>query len=273
LVSGDRLDLDRGAVVGVLNVTPDSFSDGGQFAGPGAAVTRGIEMIEEGAALVDVGGESTRPGAEPVELQEELRRIMPVVDGLAGVGIRVSIDTSKSEVARAALSVGAVVVNDVTGFGDEAMVEVVAGSDCGVVVMHMQGTPGDMHHDPRYEDVVTEVDDFLVEQAERLERAGVSRERIVVDPGLGFGKRAAHSVELLAHLDRLAGHGLPVMIGASRKGFLSTITGDESLAGRDLSTSVVTALGFARGARLFRVHDVAGSRKALSLVGAIVANQ
>jgi dihydropteroate synthase len=272
-VSGGRLDLATGAVIGVLNVTPDSFSDGGLFVEPPAAVERGIEMTEEGAALVDVGGESTRPGADVVATDEELRRITPVVEGLVEAGIKVSIDTSKPEVARAALAGGAVAVNDVTGFRDEAMIEVVAGSQCGIVVMHMQGTPRDMHHDPSYDDVVTEVEDFLVGRAELLERAGVSRDRIAIDPGLGFGKRAAHSVGLLAHLDRLVGHGLPVMIGASRKGFLSAITGDETLAGRDLSTSVVTALGFARGARLFRVHDVAGSRKALSLAGAIVADQ
>ena len=260
-------------MIGILNVTPDSFSDGGEFFDPAAAVERGIEMTEEGGALVDVGGESTRPGADRVVSDEELRRITPVVESLVEVGIRVSIDTSKPEVARAALSAGAVVVNDVTGFRDEAMVEVVAGSDCGVVAMHMQGAPRDMHHDPTYDDVVSEVEGFLIEQAGHLESAGVSRDRIVIDPGLGFGKRAAHSVALLAHLDRLAGHGLPVMIGASRKRFLSTVTDDETLAGRDLSTSVVTALGFALGARLFRVHDVAGSRKALSLAGAIVANQ
>lgn len=272
-VSGSRIDVEEGVLIGALNVTPDSFTDGGELVDPAAAVERGMEMTEQGAALVDVGGESTRPGAESVVSDEELRRIMPVVEGLVDLGVRVSIDTSKPEVARAALSAGAVVVNDVTGFRNEAMIEVAAGSGCGVVAMHMKGTPRDMHHDPAYDDVVTEVESFLVERARLLEGAGVSRDRIVIDPGLGFGKRAAHSVELLAHLSRLAEHGLPVMIGASRKGFLSAITGDGTLAGRDQSTSVVTALGFARGARLFRVHDVAGSRKALSLAGAIVANQ
>ncbi|HJS71383.1 MAG TPA: dihydropteroate synthase [Acidimicrobiia bacterium] len=272
-VTGGRLELAKGVLIGVLNVTPDSFSDGGELVDPAAAVERGMEMTEQGAALIDVGGESTRPGAEAVDSDEELRRTMPAVEGLVDVGVRVSIDTSKPDVARAALSAGAVVVNDVTGFRDEAMIEVAAGSDCGVVVMHMKGTPRDMHHDPAYDDVVSEVESFLIERAGLLERAGVSRDRIVIDPGLGFGKRAAHSVEMLGHLGRLAEHGLPVMIGASRKGFLSAITGDGTLAGRDQATSVVTALGFARGARLFRVHDVAGSRNALSLAGAIVANQ
>jgi dihydropteroate synthase len=187
--------------------------------------------------------------------------------------VRVSIDTYKPVAARSALAAGAVIVNDITGFRDEAMIEVVASSDCGVVAMHMQGTPADMHIDPTYDDVVAEVETFLLERVDRLEQAGVDRSRVAIDPGIGFGKRARHSLRLLANLDRLARHGLPVMVGTSRKGFLSKVTSDESREGRDRATAVTTALAFARGARLFRVHDVAKSRDALALAGAIVANQ
>lgn len=272
-IAGEALDIGSGALVGVLNVTPDSFSDGGEFTDPEVAISHGLEMVHLGAAVVDVGGESTRPGARPVDEAEELRRLMPVIEGLVAAGVRVSIDTYKAEVARYALAVGAVVVNDVTGFRDEAMIEVVAGADCGVVAMHMQGTPADMHLDPRYDDVVTEVEDYLVARVERLEQAGVDRSRISIDPGIGFGKRAGHSLALLAHLDRLAGHGLPVMVGASRKGFLTSMIGEDSGESRDMATAVTTALAFTRGARLFRVHDVAKSRDALVIAGAIVANQ
>lgn len=272
-ISGEVLDVSAGLLVGVLNVTPDSFSDGGLYSEPAAAVAHGLEMVAQGAAIIDVGAESTRPGAQPVAESEELRRLMPVVDGLAAEGITISVDTYKPAVASRALGAGAAVINDVTGFTDVAMVEAVAASDCGLVLTHMQGTPIDMHVDPRYEDVVAEIEQYLVAGVDRLERAGVSRRRIAIDPGIGFGKRAWHSLALLANLDRLAGHDVPVMIGTSRKGFLSTVTGDESLEGRDVATATTTALAYAAGARLFRVHDVAKSRDALAVAGAIVAIQ
>lgn len=272
-VAGEELDISSGALVGVLNVTPDSFSDGGEFYDPEVAITHGVDMIDGGAVIVDVGGESTRPGARPVAEAEELRRLMPVVEGLVAAGARVSIDTYKPGVARVALAAGAAVVNDVTGFEDEAMIEVVAGTRCGVVAMHMQGTPVDMHLDPTYDDVVAEVEAYLLARVTRLTEAGVDATRTAIDPGIGFGKRARHSLALLANLSRLAGHGLPVMVGASRKGFLSRVTGDDTSDSRDGATAVTTALAYDRGARLFRVHDVARSRDALMMAGAIVANQ
>jgi dihydropteroate synthase len=272
-ISGEELDLTSGVLVGVLNVTPDSFSDGGEFLDPETAIGHGLEMVEDGAGIVDVGGESTRPGARPVAEAEELRRTMPVVEGLVAAGARVSIDTYKPGVARSALLAGAAVVNDVTGFQDEAMIEVVAESDCGGVAMHMQGTPADMHIDPKYDDVVAEVETYLLGCLDRLEQAGVDRERIAIDPGIGFGKRAHHSLVLLANLDRLARHGVPVMIGTSRKGFLAKVTGDETREGQDRATAITTALAYTLGARAFRVHDVANSRDALAVAGAIVANQ
>lgn len=272
-VAGDVLDISSGLLVGVLNVTPDSFSDGGWHTEPGAAVAHGLELTDQGAAIVDVGAESTRPGARPVTVSEELRRLMPVVERLVAEGIQVSVDTYKPAVAEKALEAGAVVVNDVTGFRDDEMVEVVAVADCGVVLTHMQGTPADMHIDPQYGHVVSEVEDYLVAGADRLELAGVPRERIAIDPGLGFGKRPWHSLALLANLERLAGHDLPLMIGSSRKGFLSSVTGDKSLEERDIATAVTTALAYTAGARLFRVHDVAKSRAALAISAAIVANQ
>ena len=273
VVSGTQVDLDGGAIVGVLNVTPDSFSDGGAFVEPDEAIAHGLRMFDSGAVLVDVGGESTRPGAGPVPEDEELRRLLPTVAGLVGAGVPVSVDTYKPGVARRALAEGARAINDVTGFRDEEMVEVVASSSCGVVAMHMRGTPADMHLDPAYTDVVAEVESELLASAQRLAEAGVSHDRIVLDPGIGFGKRAPHSLQLLANLDGLAAHGYPIMIGTSRKGFLGRLIQSESTERRDMATAVTTALAFSRGARLFRVHDVPRSRDALSVAAAIVANQ
>jgi dihydropteroate synthase len=273
LIAGSEVDLSSGVIVGVLNVTPDSFSDGGDFTDPGVAVARGLEMISQGALLVDVGAESTRPGARPVSEDEELRRLMPSIEGLVDAGVRVSVDTYKPGVARAALAAGAAVVNDVGGFRVPEMVEVVAGSNCGVITMHMQGTPADMHIDPHYHDVVAEVEQYLLESAGRLVEAGLDRRRIVIDPGIGFGKRAHHSLTVLAGIDRLASHGLPVMVGASRKSFLVEVLGEMSWERRDDATAITTALAYVRGARLFRVHDVAKSRDAVAIAGAIVASQ
>lgn len=273
MLPGRQVDLGGGAIVGVLNVTPDSFSDGGLYIDHHEAIAHGLAMVESGAALVDVGGESTRPGALPVSDEEEMRRLLPTVAGLVAEGVPVSVDTYKPGVARRALSEGAVAINDVTGFRNEEMVEVAASSSCGVVAMHMQGTPADMHVDPTYSDVVAEVEAELLASAHRLKAAGVAEERIALDPGIGFGKRAEHSLELLAHLDRLAAHGYPIMVGTSRKGFLGRLVGSDSRDSRDLATAVTTAVAFSRGARLFRVHDVSRSRDALTVAAAIVANQ
>lgn len=273
LVAGAPIDISGGVLVGILNVTPDSFTDGGAFRHPGDAVAHGLTLVAEGASLVDVGGESTRPGAAPVDEDEELRRLLPAIEGLVAEGVALSVDTYKPAVARRALAEGVRVVNDVTGFSDEAMVEVAASSDCGVVAMHMRGTPADMAQAPPYEDVVAEVEGHLLESARRLMDAGVARERIALDPGIGFGKRAKDSLRLLAGLDRLAGHGFPVMIGTSRKGFIGRLIGSEDLLRRDQATAATTALGYALGARLFRAHDVALSRDALRVSAAIVADQ
>ncbi len=267
------LDLSRGLLMGVLNVTPDSFSDGGLHLEPDDAVRAAEEMADDGAGLIDVGGESTRPGAEPVSLEMELGRVVPVVERLVSSGHLVSVDTSKPEVARAAIDRGAVVVNDVTACSAPGMVEVVAGSGVGVVLMHMQGTPGTMQQAPTYEDVLAEVVEFLVTRAEDLIARGVAPESIAIDPGIGFGKSVIHNLQLLAGLGDLASTGYPVVLGASRKSFLGRLSGIEDPSGRDGLTAVTTALGFERGARVFRVHDVAASMAALRLTATIVAPQ
>lgn len=243
--------------MGVLNVTPDSFSDGGRDHAPGAAVARAMQMLEDGADLIDVGGESSRPGAEPVTAVEELDRILPVVQALTAQEILVSVDTTKAEVARAALKAGATIINDISGLTfDPEMVGVAREFRAGVVIMHMQGTPSTMQHNPRYQDVVQEVGDFLQKQVAEAEKAGIPRENIVVDPGIGFGKEFEHNIELLRHLRRIGeAAGRPVLVGVSRKRFIGTITGrevSERLAGS------LAAAGFAllQGARILRVHDV-----------------
>lgn len=273
VVAGAEIALDTGVLVGIVNVTPDSFSDGGEHADSKGAVAHGLSLVADGATIVDVGAESTRPGARPVEVDEELRRLMPVVEGLVDAGVTVSVDTYKPEVASRALAAGAMVINDVTGFRNPRMVETVASSDCGVIAMHMQGMPVNMHIDPSYDDVVAEVEDYLLAQSDLLVRSGVSRERIAIDPGIGFGKRPHHSFALLAALDRLSSHGLPVLIGTSRKSFFEKLLAEDSRESRDRATAITTAMGFASGARLFRVHDVAKSRDALRIAGAIVTAQ
>ena len=259
--------------MGVLNVTPDSFSDGGLYLEANDAVPAGQEMAAAGAGLIDVGGESTRPAAEPVPVEMELGRVVPVVERLARAGLIVSIDTSKPEVARAAIDRGAVVVNDVTACSAPGMKELVAGSGVGVVLMHMQGTPGTMQQSPVYEDVLGEVIEYLVTRAGELIEAGVSPDAIAIDPGIGFGKSVVHNLQLLAGLGDLAATGYPVVLGASRKSFLGRLSGIDDPSRRDGLTAVTTALGFERGARVFRVHDVAASMAALRLAATIVAPQ
>ena len=258
----------RGALVGVLNVTPDSFSDGGRFDDLESALARGRLLAAEGAALVDVGGESTRPGADPVPAGVELGRVLPVIEGLTASGIAVSVDTSKAEVAQAAVTAGAVLVNDVTALrGDPEMAAVVAGTGADICLMHMLGEPRTMQDDPRYEDVVAEVEEFLAQRAEAAVAAGIPRERIALDPGIGFGKTLAHNLALLRALPRLARLG-PLLLGVSRKRFLGALTGQ---AARDrTAASVAAALYCYRGgAHLLRVHDVRATADALAVERAL----
>jgi dihydropteroate synthase len=258
-------------LVGILNVTPDSFSDGGEWDEPRQAVEHGLSMVAAGAMVIDVGGESTRPGAAPVSLDEEASRAIPVVRKLVDEGVVVSIDTYKAEMARLAIEAGASIVNDVTGFEHREMMEAVAGKDVGVVIMHGRGQALDDR--PPGDDTVSEVADFLRRRAESLIDVGVDSGRIAIDPGLGFAKRHEQSLALVAGVDRLAQVGFPVMVGASRKGFLTGLAGAVGREARDSVTAAITALTFTRGASLFRVHDVARSRDALRLAGAIVASQ
>jgi dihydropteroate synthase len=258
--------------MGVVNVTPDSFSDGGQYLDPGNAIAHGLELAQQGASILDVGGESTRPGASPVSASEELRRVVPVLEGLVAAGPRaqLSIDTSKAQVAARALEAGSTFVNDVTALrGDPNMAGVVAASGADCCLMHMLGDPRTMQDDPRYEDVVSEVKAFLEERLQFATAKGIAEERIMLDPGIGFGKTVAHNLELLARMDELVALGRPVLVGSSRKAFIGRITGRpvrERLAG----TIATNVLAYTRGARVFRVHDVAPVHDALSVAAATV---
>ena len=259
----------RPAVMGVLNVTPDSFSDGGAFLAPGAAVEHAREMAAAGADLIDVGGESTRPGAEPVSAEEELRRVTPVIEAL-GSRIPVSIDTSKALVAEAALRAGAAFVNDVTALrGDADMATVVAGSGADVCLMHMLGEPRTMQDDPRYDDVVADVAAFLEERLAFAVGQGIPEDRVWLDPGIGFGKTLQHNLALLRRLDEIVALGRPVVVGVSRKSFLGKLTGKGG-ADRVAGTVAANVLAYERGAHMFRVHDVGPTRDALAVVGATV---
>jgi dihydropteroate synthase len=256
-------------VMGVVNVTPDSFSDGGRYLDAGAAIAHGEELARDGAEILDVGGESTRPGAEPVEEAEELRRVEPVVEGLAGKAI-VSIDTSKATVAEAALDAGAEIVNDVTALrGDAEMGALCAERGVTVVLMHMPGTPRTMQDDPRYDDIVEDVKAFLAERTEAAVAVGIAEERIWLDPGIGFGKTVEHNLELLRRLGELRELGRPLVIGTSRKSFIGRIDGsavDERIGGT-IASSVLAA---AEGGDVLRVHDVAEMAQALRVAEAVL---
>jgi dihydropteroate synthase len=256
--------------MGVVNVTPDSFSDGGQFLDAGAAVAHGRRLAEEGADLLDVGGESTRPGAEAVGEEEELRRVLPVVEELAAGEVPVSIDTSKSRVAAAALGAGATYVNDVTALrGDPEMAALVAAAGVECCLMHMLGEPRTMQDEPRYDDVVSEVKAFLEERLAFAVGEGIAEHKVMLDPGIGFGKTAEHNLELLRRLDEIVAIGRPVVVGTSRKSFLGRITGRE--VGERLPGTIATnVLALERGASVFRVHDVAPVRDALAVALATV---
>jgi dihydropteroate synthase len=258
------------AVMGIVNVTPDSFSDGGEFLEPDAAVAHALELATDGADLLDIGGESTRPGAEPVGVQEELRRVIRVIAAIAErTDVPISIDTMKAEVAEAALAAGASFINDVTALrGDPRMVEVVAAAEAPVCLMHMLGEPRTMQDDPRYDDVVAEVAGFLAERAEVAVAAGVHRSRICVDPGIGFGKTLDHNLALLRRLDEIAALGYPVVVGVSRKRFLGVLTGAGE-RGREAASLVASLAALRRGAWMVRVHEVRPVRDALAVEAAI----
>jgi dihydropteroate synthase len=265
-IAGRFVDLSRrGMIMGVLNVTPDSFSDGGEFFSTEKAVEHGLQMAADGAQIIDVGGESTRPGAEPISVDEELRRVIPVIENLRRkIDIFISIDTSKSEVASAALDAGASIVNDVTGGrGDKEMMTLVAKRNAGFVIMHMQGEPRTMQIDPHYADVISEVTDFFRQQYARALDCGIDPMTIALDPGIGFGKTLLHNLELLKNLERLRINDRPIVVGASRKSFLGKLIGSSTVADRLPPTVALTSLLRARGADVFRVHDVRENAVAL----------
>ena len=265
-----RLGLDHPLVMGIVNVTPDSFFDGGRFYDPHEAVAHAVRLVEEGADLLDIGAESTRPGALPVNQEEELSRLIPVVAAVAkAVSVPISVDTSKAAVARAAIDAGAVMVNDVTALrGDTAMVEVVVRTGAGLVLMHMQGSPETMQRAPHYGDVVEDITRFLAERARFAMDRGVAHERIVLDPGIGFGKTLAHNIDLLANLHAFLQLGFPVLVGPSRKGFIGQLT-HRSVEGRAWGTAGVVALAVEHGASILRVHDVAEMKDVASVADAI----
>jgi dihydropteroate synthase len=257
-------------LMGVVNVTPDSFSDGGLYLDAEVAIAHGRELVAAGAEILDVGGESTRPGAEVVPAEEELRRVAPVIRGLRDLGCRISVDTSKARVAAAALDAGAEIVNDVSALrGDPEMGALCAERGATVVLMHMRGDPRTMQEDPRYDDVVAEVKEFLAERLDAATAAGIAEERVWLDPGIGFGKTATHNLELLRRLAELRDLGRPLVVGTSRKSFIGRVDGsaaDERLGG-SIASSVIAA---AEGAEVLRVHDVAEMRQALSVATAIL---
>ena len=261
-------------VMGVVNVTPDSFSDGGHYFQCEDAVRHAMALVEQGADLLDIGAESSRPGADPVDEQEELRRLLPVVrDLVKRTTVPISIDTTKAAVAEQALDVGASLINDISALQfDPRMAQVVARSGAGVVLMHMQGSPKTMQQRPFYANVVDDVHAFLAERLAVAMQAGIEREKIIIDPGIGFGKKIEHNLKLLAHLDALASLGRPILAGVSRKGFIGSIV-DRPVEGRLMGTAAAVAVAIMKGARMVRVHDVAPMLDVISMVEAIVRHQ
>ncbi|MBL9114561.1 MAG: dihydropteroate synthase [Verrucomicrobiaceae bacterium] len=262
----------RAMVMGIVNVTPDSFSDGGQFVDVSQAVEHALRLVSEGANIIDIGGESTRPGAEPVSEDEELRRVLPVIEALRSqTQALISIDTFKAAVAREAVKAGADIINDITGLrGDPDMMEVVASSDAGVVIMHMQGMPRTMQQAPHYEDVVGEVRGFFEERLGAIVAAGIHVERVVLDPGIGFGKKLEHNIALIRATSDFLSLGRPLLIGASRKSFISQITGSKAMNDRFWPTVAITSLTRELGAMVHRVHDTAPCHQALRMTEAIL---
>jgi dihydropteroate synthase len=265
LVAGRfRLDLGKPLVMGVVNVTPDSFSDGGKFLDPKAAVAHAAQLVHDGADILDVGGESSRPGALPVSVQQEMDRVLPVLEGIKGLEKPVSVDTRRPAVMQAALRAGASMINDIEALSAPGAIEAVAGSQCAVCLMHMKGQPATMQQEPHYDDVVAEVRRFLDQRAKACERAGIARERIALDPGFGFGKTAGHNFELLRALPEIGKLGFPVLAGWSRKSTLGKLTGrpaDERLAA-SLAAALLALHG---GATILRVHDVKETRDVIAV--------
>jgi dihydropteroate synthase len=268
LCRNQRLDLTAPVVMGIVNVTPDSFSDGGRFLDARKAIDHGRRLVEEGATILDIGGESTRPGAAPVPVDEELRRVIPVIEGLADTGAILSVDTSKPEVMRAAAAAGAHLINDVYALRLPGALETAAESGCALCLMHMQGEPRTMQNDPHYGDVVNEVKAFLQERMQSCRAAGVAAERLAIDPGFGFGKTLAHNAALLRGLDALAAEGIPMLVGLSRKSMLGKIL-DKPAGERVYGSLALAVMAVLKGARIVRAHDVAATVDALKTVSAM----
>lgn len=269
LCRGRKLDLSRPVIMGVLNVTPDSFSDGGRFLSPADALERALRMEAEGADIIDIGGESTRPGADEVPWEQELERVVPIIEALTGrVDVAVSIDTSKPHVMREAVAAGAVIINDVHALRTAGALEVASELGAGVCLMHMQGTPRTMQASPSYDDVVSEVRAFLEDRVQACLRAGIARNSLIVDPGFGFGKRLEHNLELLRGLGRLCEMGLPVLAGLSRKSFVGKITGS-GIDDRAFGSVAFALAAVAEGASIVRVHDVKATADALKVWQAV----
>lgn len=271
LTCGDKtLDLDRPCVMGVLNVTPDSFSDGGRFHDIGQALAHAHRMIDEGAAIIDIGGESTRPGSNPVDIDEELRRVLPLVRSLAHkVSVPISVDTTKPQVMQAVIDAGAGMINDILALRTRGALEAVAASKVAACLMHIQGEPRTMQFEPRYQDVVREVHEFLRERRDACEAAGIGRDRLVIDPGFGFGKALPHNLTLLSNLDRFLDLDVPVLAGLSRKSMIGTITGrpvDQRLHG----SIALATIAILKGARIIRAHDVAPAVDAVKIATAVI---
>ena len=263
-----KLSLSRPLIMGVVNVTPDSFSDGGLLPGASHAIAHALRLIEEGADLLDIGGESTRPGALPVSVDDELQRVLPVLEGLRGVQVPVSVDTQKPVVMRAAIAAGASMINDINAMQADGAWELVAESDVALCLMHKQGSPLTMQRDPQYHHAVREVRDFLFARVSAAEQHGIARERLIIDPGFGFGKRLEHNLALLQHLDQLATLGIPILAGLSRKSMLGKITGRD--VGQRVYASIAAAILAAQnGASILRVHDVAATKDAFQIINAL----
>jgi dihydropteroate synthase len=264
-----QLTLNRPHVMGIVNVTPDSFSDGGKFSSTDLAVEHALKMIEGGVDILDVGGESTRPGATPVGLEEELNRVIPVIKALSKVStVPISIDTYKPEVMRQAIAAGADIVNDIRALQVDSAMEIIANSNVGVCLMHMQGTPQNMQLEPHYDDVVAEVKQFLIERMKLAEANGIVKNRILLDPGFGFGKSRAHNIALIQHLKELNEIGQPLLVGLSRKSVLTAITGGDEKS-RIFSSIAAAVISAMKGAKIIRVHDVKATVDALKVVAAI----
>lgn len=268
--AGKQLDLTHPQVMGILNVTPDSFSDGGQFLAQDAALAQARQMVNDGAAIIDVGGESTRPGAAVVPIEEEISRVVPVIEAIQSeIDIPISIDTSKPEVMRAAIKAGAGLINDVQALRVEGALQAAVELEVPVCLMHTQGTPQIMQNDPHYDDVVEEVTKFLLDRVASCEQAGISRDKLILDPGFGFGKRARHNLRLMKHLDKLVAQGLPVLVGVSRKsiiGEMLKVSVDERLYG-SLSLASIAVW---QGAKLIRTHDVRATVQAVNLCNHVI---